>query len=199
MSESTQIPESMARLTSDANHSLDPAPIPSDDLSMGDQGSDKVEDDDDDAKSETSTICYEHEPFETFRYKVADVAAEKFKFAPTNIVTERMKGGTFNQVVGIDLRATVKRNCFGWVQKLMRALLGKPAPTAAGGHIFRMARDETDHLEKQIATLKAVDARVALPTPDVVHYDLSAHNPLEKPYKIQSASAGALFCTCLGS
>ncbi|KAF1912207.1 hypothetical protein BDU57DRAFT_522347 [Ampelomyces quisqualis] len=191
MSGSKQPSEFMSRITSDAQHSPVPVATSSDDIVMSNRKSDEVEDDDDDAKSETSTICYEHEPFETFRYKVADLVAEKFKCAITDVVTEHIKGGTFNRVVGVDIRAAKPiRHCFGWVQKLMRTLLGKPAPTAAGAHVVRVARGDTDELEKQIAVLKAVDARVALPTPHVVHYDLSAHNVLEKPYMVQKRIDG---------
>jgi hypothetical protein len=71
-----------------------------------------------DAKPEISTICYEHESFEAFKHKVTEVVAASLSCDKSVIHTERMKGGAFNCVVGVTVRAPkTKRSCLSWAQK----------------------------------------------------------------------------------
>jgi hypothetical protein len=127
------------------------------------------EDEDEDANSETSTIRREHECFETFQRKVAEIVATKFNRDKGNIRIERMKGGSYNRVVGVEISASKPgRRCFGWAQKCIRTMLRKPTPDVSEMYVFRTPRDDFTDMEDQIAILKMVGARVQLPIPEVV-------------------------------
>lgn len=143
-----------------------------------------------DAVSETSTVAYEHEPFETFQHKVAELMANKFGCNRASVRTEHIKGGAYNRVIGLEVRSLEpKRNsCLNWVQKLLRKLMGKPASQA---YVVRMQRGDTGDMDCQVATLKMLhDARLPFLTPQVVHYDLSSDNVLEKAYMVQNRIPG---------
>jgi hypothetical protein len=153
---------------------------------------DDDDDEDDDAKSETSTVYHEHECFETFQHKVAELVASKLNPDNKSIRIERMKGGSYNRVVGVEIHASKPgRSCFAWAQEYIRSTLRKPAPAASKNYVFRTSRNDGADMEDQIAILKAVGARLQLPVPEVVHYDLSSDNVVGRPFMIQSVSLGA--------
>jgi hypothetical protein len=144
-----------------------------------------------DTKSETSTICHEHEAFETFQCKVAVVAAQQLGRNVSGLLIERMKGGTYNRVVGVSVRVPkLKRTCTSWAHKFVCALLRKPARQVPDSYVVRIPRHDGEELQQQVATLKAVGSRLDLPIPEVVSYDLSSDNILEKPYMIQKRLPG---------
>jgi hypothetical protein len=152
---------------------------------------DDDEDNDDDAKSETSTVCYEHECFETFQHKVAELVASKLNPDSKSIRIERMKGGSYNRVVGAEIHTPKPgRRYFAWAQKYIRTVLRKPAPATSRNYVFRTSRNDGADMEDQIAILKAVGARLRLPIPEVVHYDLSSDNVVGRPFMIQKRIPG---------
>jgi hypothetical protein len=171
-----------------ATHGV-PAPTKALNNDILDAGTDFVINEDD-TKSETSTIRYEHECFETFQHKVAQTAAHLGRDG-TSIHIERMKGGNYNRVVGIEHRTSKpKRLCFGWAQKHIRAMLKKPTPVVSEAYVFRTPRNDNTNLKGQVATLTAVGARLRLPIPEIVHYDLSSDNVVGKPFMIQKRISG---------
>jgi aminoglycoside phosphotransferase (APT) family kinase protein len=148
----------------------------------------------DNAKSETSTIRYEHEPFQTFQHKVAKLAAEVLHSTASDISIEHMKGGTYNRVVDVKVRATKPtRQCTSWAQKLLRTLLRKPASSVYENYIVRIQRGTGEDLQQQVAALKAVSARLQLLIPEVVSFDESSNNAIETPYIIQKRLPGQMF------
>jgi hypothetical protein len=60
----------------------------------------------DDEKSETSTIHDEDEPFDTFQHEVAKLLEDVIHPVLSDIKIERMKGGTYNRVVGVNIRVS---------------------------------------------------------------------------------------------
>jgi hypothetical protein len=149
------------------------------------------DDGDEDANSETSTIRHQHECFETFQHKVAEMVATKFNRDKGNIRIERMKGGSYNRVVDVEVSASKPgRRCFGWAQKCIRTMLRKPTPDLSERYVFRTPRDDFTDMEDQIAILKTVGARLQLPIPEVVQYDLSSGNAVGRPFMIQKRLPG---------
>ncbi|KAF2831611.1 hypothetical protein CC86DRAFT_443233 [Ophiobolus disseminans] len=148
----------------------------------------------DDSKSETSTIRYEHEPFELFQHKATTLAAAKFHRDRADIHVERMKGGAYNRVIGLKVRA-IKPKSWGisWAQKYLRACFRRLRPETYEEYVVRIPRCEDGDIDRQVATLKAIGARLALPIPDVVSFDISADNVLGKPYMVQRRIPGRLF------
>jgi hypothetical protein len=196
MSKQAPISESVSQVFLVANSSSSTQASPDHQPTINPEMFDSI--DQDDANSETSTIRYEQEPFETFRIKVAEAVAKVFHCDTANVHTEHMKGGSSNRVVGMTICPTKLRHCFGWLQKLARTVMGKPASRTSDSYVLRMARGESDDLDQQIAILKMVASKLSLPTPQVVHYDLSADNALESPYMVQRRIHGRPISHILG-
>jgi hypothetical protein len=191
MADNTQVPRTESHATTVAvpTH-IEPAPTNAPNNNISDAGTDFVTSEDNDTDSETSTIRYEHECFETFQHKVAQTVAHLGRDR-ASIHIERMKGGSYNRVVGINIRASKpKRHCLGWAQKFMRAMLGKPTPAVSDAYVFRTPRIDDTDLKEQVAILAAVGARLQIPIPEVIHYDLSSDNVVGKPFMIQKRLPG---------
>ncbi|KAF2636568.1 hypothetical protein P280DRAFT_408757 [Massarina eburnea CBS 473.64] len=147
----------------------------------------------DDSASETSTIAYEHlehEPFETFQTKVAELATDIFPEG-SKIDVERMKGGSFNRVVGLTVSRPKTKNKF--ITKWLLGCLGMRTSTKYNEpqkYILRIPRFNTKSLEREVAVLKVVAEKLSLPIPQVVKYDISKENALGKPYMVQSRLFG---------
>ncbi|PVI00205.1 hypothetical protein DM02DRAFT_527535 [Periconia macrospinosa] len=145
---------------------------------------------DDDAVSDTSTLRYgeeSHEPFETFKDKVAQLAAEIFPKA-RKINIERMKGGSYNRTVAVTVFDPVP-NIF---VRSFRRLMKRPCPTnTSQQYVFRIPRSNMEEpLEQQVAVLKMVGAKLSLPVPKVIKYDTSIENVLKKQYVVQRRIEG---------
>jgi hypothetical protein len=54
----------------------------------------------------SSTVVYDHEPFETFKARVLELC--QTVLAPSNgkILVERMQGGGFNRIIGVSLTSS---------------------------------------------------------------------------------------------
>ncbi|KAF2874696.1 hypothetical protein BDV95DRAFT_591494 [Massariosphaeria phaeospora] len=146
---------------------------------------------DNDAASETSTIIYEHEPFESFQYKVAQLASYIFPGSEVNI--QRMKGGSFNRVVGITtttggkIKNNYKRRIRNGIQRLFRA---NSDQLNTKQYVARIPRCDDDDMEKDVATLEAIRGRFRFAVPQVTKCDLSANNILQNAYMIQPRIPG---------
>ena len=85
---------------------------------------------------------------------------------------EKMKGGGFNRVIGINV--TDSRN-----------------PTAAiRRFVLRIPRFNSARLDRDIAALRFVRKYTSIPVPEVVTYDLTKANPLDSPYIVQKRIQG---------
>jgi hypothetical protein len=68
----------------------------------------------DDAKSETSTIRYEHKAFDSIQPKIAEIVANHFKRDLSKVEVTRMRGGNFNRVAGITIAPQYKKFSLSW-------------------------------------------------------------------------------------
>ena len=156
--------------------------------------------------SRTSTLKYDQEPFTQYQIRVKSlchmlwpaepgiatsergggatksrildaVRVKKLRrfLSPSSekeFVIERLDGGTYNRVTGI----TVKDTGVNSKHLVLRA----PRPEmAAYGHIAQ-----------EVAILRYVRQNTTLPVADVIRFDVTANNPLESGYVIQSRLPG---------
>jgi aminoglycoside phosphotransferase (APT) family kinase protein len=156
--------------------------------------SDQSDTDDDDAASETSTVAYEHvghESFETFQHKVTQLAKDTFPKA-SSIVIEHMKGGSNNRVFGLTVTTpTTKKYTPRWITRFFRLSTAKKLGYSHK-YILRVPRFDVDgRLERQVATLNVVASLLpSFHTPQVIKYDVTKNNVLEKQYMIQKRLPG---------
>ncbi|KAH5246804.1 hypothetical protein HBI29_095240 [Parastagonospora nodorum] len=162
------------------------------------KSSDAEDTEENDVSSETSSIRYDHEPFETFREKIGAVAAELLDTEVNCIDVERMKGGSSNRVVGFQAHALkTKRHCSNWLQKCLRIFQRGQTQAVPDKYIVRISRYDSKDLERQLAILKVAKDRLPLPVPEVMGYDLTSDNILGKPYMIQKRIPGRLVTSML--
>ncbi|KAF1952775.1 hypothetical protein CC80DRAFT_571559 [Byssothecium circinans] len=147
----------------------------------------------DDSASETSTIAYDHvdhEAFETFQTKVAQLAAEIFPQGST-IAIDRMKGGSSNRVIGLTVSPPRTRKFVPkWIARYFQRRRSSNKQDGSTKYILRIPRFDVNALEWEVAALNVIASRLPLPTPKVVKYDVTKHNALGKPYMLQEQLPG---------
>jgi aminoglycoside phosphotransferase (APT) family kinase protein len=118
--------------------------------------------------SESSTLEYEQESFETFRVKVVQLCIEVGLGAPAEV--ERMAGGSFNRVIGVKFSSP----------SLSRYIIRIP----------RMTLDETEahSIKDQVAVLLFLSAH--LPVAKVAAYDCTTLNAIKSQFMIQERLPG---------
>lgn len=110
----------------------------------------------------TSTVYYEHEPFETFQHRVVDLCNTVLdKGSPT---VERLRGGGFNRVIGLLLP-----ECY---------------------YILRIPRSQDASISHDIAPLELLRHYPGIPAPTIIIFDISRDNALGEPYMIQERIPG---------
>ncbi|TFK34556.1 kinase-like domain-containing protein [Crucibulum laeve] len=119
--------------------------------------------------SESSTIVYEHESFETFRHKAHDLFTILFP-NEESIAVYRMAGGSFHRIVG----ATVTSD----VAVTQREV------------ILRIPRFLYLRLADEVAVLNYLTDHTTIPVPHVLCFDLSSENQIGSPYILQSHVPG---------
>lgn len=63
-----------------------------------------MDDDSESVFSETSTVDFEHEPFDTFQTKVKNLVHQLWsELQLEDVEIERMKGGSFNRIIGVSV------------------------------------------------------------------------------------------------
>lgn len=127
--------------------------------------------------SETSTVIYEQEPFETFKDRVRALCTTLWpSILPEAIQIDRMHGGSSNRVVGITVSSPSGEHLDNLVTKK---------------YVLRVPRFEGERIEPELATLCFVQEKApAIPVPEVIAFDLTCENPLSKVYNIQLRLAG---------
>lgn len=124
-----------------------------------------------DSESASSSVVYDHEPFETFRVLVLELVQclwSECSEQDTNI--ERMSGGGFNRIIGISRKQTEEDKGFRYV--------------------LRIPRFDAARLDRDVAVLQFVRELGGIPIPDIVAYDATPENKLGSPYMVQTRLPG---------
>ncbi|KAF2682001.1 hypothetical protein K458DRAFT_456465 [Lentithecium fluviatile CBS 122367] len=153
------------------------------------------EDEDDvmSVNSSTSTIEYEHEPFDTFQHKVLQLCEAQFGLQ--NITVERMTGGSFNRIIGVTVAPTQpKKWTSHWLRSVFPYCLSGRVKKKDSKHILRIPRSDVDlgacGMEYDVAVLRFVRSRVKFAVPDITSFDFTSTNVLGSPYMMQSRLPG---------
>ncbi|CAJ2513846.1 Uu.00g019650.m01.CDS01 [Anthostomella pinea] len=127
-----------------------------------------------DTKSDSSTLVYSHEPFATFQQRVVDFARKHLwvDAAPGDIKVERLKGGSYNRVIGLARQAADQ-------------------PDKEVQYILRVPRLDADTLDRDVATLRFLQRHTSISAPRVITFDETRQNELGLPYMIQNRIPGA--------
>ena len=149
------------------------------------------------AVSQTSTEEYCQIPFEEYSLQVKQLCEQLWSTQPYprsiddsidqvnrqsagivepsgfhEFIIEKMKGGGFNRVIGIDVT--------------------NPGNLTAGTRrvVLRIPRFNNARLDRDIAALRFVRKHTSIPVPEIVTYDLTKANPLDSPYLVQTRIQG---------
>ena len=130
--------------------------------------------------SPSSSVTYDHESWATFQYRVFSLAQLIWpEDNPDDFLVERMRGGSYNQVVG-----------------LARAIRDGADPSNAAkyvGYVIRIPRwDPENRLEQNAAALRFLGHAYQMPVaiPEVIRVDTTDDNPLGFPYMLQTRIPG---------
>ncbi|KAF2874694.1 hypothetical protein BDV95DRAFT_450768, partial [Massariosphaeria phaeospora] len=148
--------------------------------------------DDADAVSVTSTVNYEdqgHESFETLQHKVIPLAAQQLLVSSSNIAVERLKGGSYNRVIGVTLntRGLSRKYTLKWVREYLQGLFGKHTTEK---YVIRIPRFDSAGMEDDIAVLELAASHLTFPVPRTISFDATDSNALGKAYVIQRRLEG---------
>ncbi|KAL5323622.1 hypothetical protein ACEPPN_008161 [Leptodophora sp. 'Broadleaf-Isolate-01'] len=123
------------------------------------------------AASDTSTVVYDQEPFETFQARVLQLCQTAFPPLVSGETTlERLRGGGFNRIIGISVIA-----------------MESPTPKE---YILRIPRFDAAQVKHELAPLKLLHQRGDLAVPEVIAFDTTTKNALGSPYMIQRRLPG---------
>ncbi|KZV85791.1 APH-domain-containing protein [Exidia glandulosa HHB12029] len=123
-----------------------------------------------DAASESSTIVYSHEAFETFQHRVRHLLEElRSSDQAASAVISRLRGGSFNRIIGITMA---------------------PDSSSAQELILRVPRFESADITLQVQILAWLSRSTELPVPRVVAHDDATDNPLAEPYILMEKLQG---------
>lgn len=124
---------------------------------------------DSESASDSSTIVYNHEPFEAFKIRVFQLCQDVFApISNEEISLERLRGGGFNRIIGISITKSPSRQ-----------------------YILRVPRFEAVQLNRDLGPLYLLGRQFDIPVPEVVTFDLTSCNALQDPYMIQNRIPGA--------
>lgn len=121
--------------------------------------------------SDSSTLVYSHEPYETFQSQVLQLCHDLWPTLYQEYTMERLKGGSDNRIIGIDVSGT--------------------DPVNPARLILRVPRFNTDRVDREIATLRFVHQNSKFPVPEVIAFDLTSNNTLNSHYMILNRLSGA--------
>ena len=151
---------------SPANDSPEPETDDEDQIDMASDCSSSV-------YSDSSSLVYDHEPFESFQAKVLDFAVTILNGIDTNdIEVTRMKGGGFNRIIGISRKGSAQEK--------------------SAEYVLRIPRFDAARLDQDVAALIYVKKLGNIPVPDIIAFDETSNNKLGDPYMVQKKLAGTV-------
>lgn len=121
--------------------------------------------------SQTSTVEFEHEPFEQYVSRVRQLCDRLWPSADATFAIERLRGGSFNRIIGITSPSV--------------------SSSVGGRYVLRVPRFDEGQQERELAILRYVRAHTSIPVADIIFSDATDDNPLGSPYVIQSRLAGS--------
>ena len=147
--------------------------------------------------SQTSTEEYCQIPFEDFSWQVKQLCEQLWRTQTytgyidgsagevdsqntenaepsgfNEFILEKMKGGGFNRVIGIDVKDS--RNRMADIDRF----------------VLRIPRFYNARLDRDVTALHFVRKYTSIPVPEAVMYDFTKANPLESPYIVQTRIQG---------
>lgn len=170
-----------------------------DNVGNGPTDGDALLDDASSVASETSTLEYSQEPYETFKDKCLELMLQAFNDrAAKDIKVEQMKGGSFNRIIGVTVFNPEKQRRFP--TKRLKALIGKyfgmdikkPKPLSGEKYILRIPRhsDDAAEIPYRIAALAFINRRLDYAVPTTILHDVTQDNPLGTGYALQRRLPG---------
>ncbi|PSN59595.1 hypothetical protein BS50DRAFT_594451 [Corynespora cassiicola Philippines] len=98
------------------------------------------------------------------------IASKLFKTPCKKVKIEKMHGGNFNYVTGVDIQ--------------------EDRSYRQNRYIFRYPCDDSLDFADEVAAILGVRATISFPVPEVVSYDIRKENELGRPYMVQSRIEG---------
>lgn len=152
----------------------------------------------------TSTVEYDHTPFDQFRLQVEELCHILWSPSANVSRVERLWSGSNNRIVAIlrtkkgrlsqsslsPKRFVIERLRGGGYNRVIGVTIVSPTEEPVR-LILRLPRwDWEARLDRDVAILRLVRQYTSIPVPEVKYIDLTANNPLKSPYVIQDRIPG---------
>ena len=146
-------------------------------------------------KSESSTLVYDQEAFNTFQQKVIDLCQQLWQ--PPQQATRlrhriiqifRLRSKVSAQKTA-NLAFSVERMA-GGLNRVMGISVADPRTQSQSQYMIRIPRFSDADPEREVAVLEYVRQHSSIPVATVVAKDFTTNNPISSPYVIQSRIPG---------
>ena len=121
--------------------------------------------------SNTSTLEYDHEPYEQYRSRVEELCHLLWPSATEDFIIERLRGGSFNRIIGITIRASNQEAEDRYILRIRRK--------------YSVARPE-----REAVIQRYLQQHSSIPVAEIVFLDPTRNNPLDSPYVVQKRLPG---------
>ncbi|KAH3951810.1 hypothetical protein HBI56_084060 [Parastagonospora nodorum] len=161
---------------------------------------DEDELDNSDAVSDTSTLEWDHESFETFQHRVLELALTLWDGTKaSDIEVTRLAGGGYNRIIGItkimteqqqSLQPGILKRLWTFMTNWAAKMRSETIQTARLEYILRIPRMDAARLDQYVAALHYVQNLGGIPVPDIVAFDETTNNRLGIRYMVQNRLPG---------
>lgn len=137
----------------------------------------------------SSTIYYEQESFDSIRHKAVDLARSTIwpgSDLDDQVTVERLKGGSFNRVIGLTLTRRETTNQDATSSQHIEPLFSERRVQS----ILRIPRYDSAQIAADVAALLFARRYLGTQVPQVITFDKTDDNILQKPYMIQNRLNG---------
>lgn len=137
--------------------------------------------------SVSSSIVHGYESFDTWQHTVRKFVLGHWpEMDSCDIQLERIKGGSYNRIVGINVLAPLPSYSFVPVRKLRQMLNHSKERRIINQYILRVPLNtEAFSMPYDVTILAYIRPLLRFPTPEVIGSDKTCHNTLQLPYMIQ--------------
>ncbi|KAI4148728.1 MAG: hypothetical protein L6R39_002712 [Caloplaca ligustica] len=120
--------------------------------------------------SDSSTLVYSHTPFNEYIPIVRELCQTLWVSAAQDFEIERLRGGSYDRIIGITAPDTTSN-----------------VPIQ---YILRIPRFTGHDPERELAIHRYVQEHTSIPTAEILYFDLTSDNLLERPYVVQKRIPG---------
>ena len=150
-------------------------------------------------KSDSSTLIYNHETFDTFRIRIVELCQQIWQPQPQiTSLTTSLRNRIF-QILHLKSKASTQKmnnlafsveRLAGGLNRVMTITVADPRFQSQTQYVIRIPRFSDADPEREVAVLEYVRNHSSIPVATIIAKDFTVDNPISSPYVIQSRIPG---------